>query len=636
MRPRTTIILFLLVAALGTFVYFWERHQQNTLERRADLNLTAMDLAEVDGMVIKNASGTVKFKKRPSDGVWLITEPFDDRLDPALAQRLLDLAKSAEVVETLSRKDLKDSDRTAFGLDDQNAYTIAWRGGDKTLGRLKIGKIGAFGDTVYAEAPGKKDRSDIYLLLAKPDAKTTHFRDEMSRPIAEMRDQLLLPFKSQSVVGLAIRHPGSTGEIAVQRQLIPGREEATPWSISKPLKARGDQHQIDDLVGLFTSARVTSLLPPGPDPSGLPPAPAVELEFQFEGEGKPCAIRLYPPATPEAASVTGYLTDRKAWFTIEAGFLQAIPKSPNDLRANTLADLDAKKITTILIDNVGGESINLYRIGQRWGLLKPDKTFIKASNDRVAKTIKALNEAEIGKYVTDSLTTPADYGLDHPFQTITFATPEHDPKLGLGAVTPENSLVLQFGKGPDERLYANFKGEPSVFLMFPDHYGIVPAQSLKWRDLQILDFARPSVRRLQQTKGSEPPVILTSPPRSFDWKATRADADVTPLLAREAVERLLGRLSNLNVSDWISGLTEGHQALQNPTLELEVDVEYFPDPTSTDKAQLKTIQLSFAPSGDGKQALFYIGHCTDISDYFYINREIYSQLAAPLLKAKAP
>ena len=636
MRPRNTLFLFLLVAALGTFVYFWERHQQNTLERRVAINLTELDETNVDGMVLKNASGTVKFKKRPSDGVWLIMEPFDDRLDPALAQRLLDLAKSAQVVETLSRKELKDSDRSAFGLDDQNAYTIAWRGDGKTLGRLKIGKTGAFGDTVYVEVPGRNDREDVYLVLAKPDAKTSHFRDEMSRPIAEMRDQLLLPFKSRRVVGFSIRHPGTAGEIAVQRQLVPGKEEATPWSISKPLKARGAQHQIDDLVGLFTSARVTSLLPPGPDPGGLPAAPAVELEFQSEGEGKPCVIRLYPPATPDATSVTGYLTDRKAWFTIEAGFLQAVPESPNDLRANTLADLDAKKITTMLIDNAEGESIYLYRIGQRWGLLKSDKTFIKASNDRVAKTIKALNEAEIGKYVTDSLTTPAEYGLDHPFQSITFATPEHDPKLGLGAVTPENSLVLQFGKGPDGKLYANFKGEPSVFLMFPDHFGIVPAQPLKWRDLQILDFARPSVRRLQQTQGAAPPVILTSPPRSFDWKATRADADVTPLLAREAVERLLGRLSNLNVNDWISGLAEGHQAMQNPTLELEVDVEYFPDPASPEKVQLKTIQLSFAPSGDGKQALFYIGHCTDISEYFYINREMYSQLAAPLLKAKAP
>ena len=52
MRPRTTIFLFLLVAALGTFVYFWERHQQNTLERREDINLTALDPAQVDGMVL--------------------------------------------------------------------------------------------------------------------------------------------------------------------------------------------------------------------------------------------------------------------------------------------------------------------------------------------------------------------------------------------------------------------------------------------------------------------------------------------------------------------------------------------------------------------------------------------------------
>ena len=51
MRPRNTLFLFLLVAALGTFVYLWERHQQNTLERRAAINLTELDETNVDGMV---------------------------------------------------------------------------------------------------------------------------------------------------------------------------------------------------------------------------------------------------------------------------------------------------------------------------------------------------------------------------------------------------------------------------------------------------------------------------------------------------------------------------------------------------------------------------------------------------------
>ena len=417
MRPRTTLILFLLVAALGSFVFVWERYQRNTIERRAAENLTNLDPNQVDAIVITNASGTVKIKKRASDGLWLITEPFDDRLDPALAQRLLALAAKAEVTETLPRKELKDSDGSDFGLDEKSAILVAWRGGDKTLAKLKLGKMGALGDTVYAETSGRGGHSDIYLIRAKTDPKSIHLREELARPMAQMRDTLVLPFRSQNIVGFSIRRPGTAGEIAVQRQLIPDKEEATPWSLTKPLQTRGEQKKIDDFIGLFSSARVTSLLPPGPEPVGLPATPAVEVQFFADGEGKSSTLRLYPPATPDAASITGYLTDRKAWFTIETDFLQAIPDSPDLLRAETLTDLDAKKITTIFIDNDGGESIKLYRIGQRWALRKPDNTFMKASGDRVAKTIKALNEAEIGKYVTDSLTTPAEYGLDHPFQT---------------------------------------------------------------------------------------------------------------------------------------------------------------------------------------------------------------------------
>lgn len=632
MRARTTFILFLLVIGLAVFVYTYERHQRSTLERRIAGSLTGYDPAIIDSIELKNGSLTAKLKRK-AENRWFLTDPIDDRVDPAFVVRLLGLAEKAEISETIPDDQIKDSDRTRFGLDDKSAIQITWRSEGKTIGRLKVGKIGALGETAYAEAPGNKEYGDVYLFWAKPDTKTVNVREELNRSLEDMRDTSLLPYKSQEITSFSIRHPGKTGEIEVERTILSDKE-ATPWVLTKPLKTRGEQKQIDNFVGLFANAKANKLLPPTPAPANLPANPVAEIQFQKDPAAKGATIRFYPPDPPDSKYLTGYLTDRKTWFTIESEFLQAIPESPNDLRARTLADLEAKKITTILINNLNGDNIELYRIDGRWFIKKGDEQFLAASGDRVSKTLQALNQAEIGSFANDSLTKPADYGLDQPFQTITFGTAEHVRGKGLGALTPQNSLVLQFGQNQEtHRLYANFKGETSVYEMLPEHFNLVPNRELKWRNLQILEFGRQAVRRLQQTLGTEPPVTLKAK-TEYGWSASRVGSDVDPtaFLNKEAVERILNRLGTLNVDDWATGLQDGHKALQTPSLELEIDVEYVTDRSALDKPSLKTIQLTFAPIGDPKTALYYYGRCTDYADYFLISREVYKELSTPLLK----
>ena len=103
-------------------------------------------------------------------------------------------------------------------------------------------------------------------------------------------------------------------------------------------------------------------------------------------------------------------------------------------------------------------------------------------------------------------------------------------------------------------------------------------------------------------------------------------------MVNEKVRQLLARLSVLNVDDWLSGLQEGHDALQTPTLEIEMDIDYAEEAAGFVAPKKKTVKLSFAPSGNAAKALFYIGSCTDVSDYFLITRQVYQELAASLLK----
>jgi hypothetical protein len=169
-------------------------------------------------------------------------------------------------------------------------------------------------------------------------------------------------------------------------------------------------------------------------------------------------------------------------------------------------------------------------------------------------------------------------------------------------------------------------------MMQPEHLTLVPWRETDWRSLQILDFNRYSVRRLQQTIGTQPIVTLKALPRSAEWTAETAGADATAFISREVIEKMINRLGTFNVNHWVAGLQEGHDALLAPSLEIELDVEYANDRSALDKPSTKTIHLTFAPAGDPKTALYYYGRCTDYADYFRITREIYNELAAPVLK----
>ncbi len=627
MSLRTTIILLLFVCGLGAGIWFWERHQATSLDNEVGSSLTSMAAVEIESFEIKNAAGRVKFKKK-ADGAWFITEPFDDRADPEFIKAILGLAEKAEVAEVVTRDRLNNSGRKPYGLDDASAIQMAYRKGGKTISRLNLGKAGTLGETVYAETPGNDRQRAIYLIWAKSGTSSTHVRDQIVKSADEMRDPWLLPFRSDHVVKLSMRR--GAGEIEIIRQSR-GEKENPVWILTKPLKTKGNQTQIDEFVGLFSSAKAASLLPVNTQPPNTD-QPDAELTFWDKPQGKGSTIRLFADKDPASKTAIGYLTDRKAWFKIESNYLSedVIPKSPNGLRSQALGDLAPEQVSTLIID-APNERTALYKVQRLWLIKTGDTTFLKASSERVMRMMEKINQAEIGEFVTDSLTDPVQYGLDKPYLTVAFASGVNKSLTELVTPNEQNSITLRLGVGPDKKLYANFLGQPSVYQMLPEHFSLIPTQSVKYRDLQLLEFQPMQVRRVRQSLGVEPPVEITAPPNSFDWTAARAGGDVTPLLNKEHALRLVSRLATLQAADWTVGLKEGHDAMQNQTLQIDLDVEYQENPSSDVKT--KSIVLNFAPAGDEKTALYFHGRCTDIDSYFLIRRDDYKELAAPLLNS---
>ena len=146
MKPRTLLVLLVLVLGLGAFIYFNERKLPSS-EERATLGkkVFAFEKDEVSAIAIDSSKGAVRLEragpakpaKKQDGGVtaepaaeWKITKPLAARADTFAVDRLLDSITGLEKTGTVDQADPK-----AVGLDRPRATVrTRWPGRSRPIG----------------------------------------------------------------------------------------------------------------------------------------------------------------------------------------------------------------------------------------------------------------------------------------------------------------------------------------------------------------------------------------------------------------------------------------------------------------------------------------------------------------------
>src|SRR5439155_1205238 len=117
MRPRTTIVLLLLVVAVGAFIRFYESKRPNTEEasRRAQ-NVINFDRDKIEGIVIQNGDERIELKR--VDKKWRLESPVKDLADSSVVESLLFDLEDWKKEATITGKEMEaDKNKMAdYGL----------------------------------------------------------------------------------------------------------------------------------------------------------------------------------------------------------------------------------------------------------------------------------------------------------------------------------------------------------------------------------------------------------------------------------------------------------------------------------------------------------------------------------------
>jgi hypothetical protein len=338
-NPKTTGILFLLAAALGAFVYFYEirgeegRRDAEEAEKRLFAGLEAED---VEAIAITSGDGaSVRAERR--DGRWEIVEPL---VFPGDAFALDAMASAlAQVTSETAIEDPQVA--SVYGLDaDEREVRFSASGEERAL---RVGDKTPVGSNSYVSVVGE---DGVYTV-------PTYRVNSFAKDLDDLREKRILDFDREAVKRIEASWPD--GRVVLERG-------DAGWRVVQPIEAPADVETVDGLLSDLSFLRAGGFAddPPPDDETGLDrPAFAVRLSGIGSGEdGEAWEASLAIGSRPDGDSRLARAA-RASLYRISEDRLEDFPTDVVAYRSKQLAAFDASEAQRldVFFHSAGGESV---------------------------------------------------------------------------------------------------------------------------------------------------------------------------------------------------------------------------------------------------------------------------------------
>lgn len=610
MRLRTTLLLLLVVIALGAAIVGIERFLPTTRElmemKKGPVRFDRTKITQIE----LDSSGGDGVSLSWDGAQWWVRRPFNDLADPEKVAKLLTELSNIGWINRVHQSEF-DEAGWAKTLLDKPRHTVRLTSGSTNVLHLSLGMQSPIEGSHYLALSPVKEGDELAHYVAK-----TTLPDLLKSTPQDWRDAKLLRLPADVVMNVKLAQAG--GQIELARV-----HERAPWMLVKPLSTRGSKERIGELLSTLLNLSITEAAEPAGTTKSAAATPGsadltaqnLKISVAVKGIAAPFELTLSKPAK-DATTTTAQVSYRKPVFTVSSKSLADLWAEPNDLRDRMLARIDKEAVTVVDITSALHQPIHLEKQNNSW-FLSRHKRMEPANGDRVFKFFEALNTFQIHEYTADSASNLTEYGLDNPFMTAAWTEGGAKPvKLLFGV----NKASTDF--------FAKYESEPSVYRVDASILPSIPQEGIKWKGLGALRFTQFSLRQISLAAGTAPPVVLKYDATTAQWTGERAGQNISAQIDRVKADRLAGALSKFTVQDWAGDVTNAITALQSPALRVIVTL----GEPGTNTGPTRDTILNFAPTQPGMDTTLYFGQVQGDPDVFYIARSSLLELLAPVFK----
>ena len=595
MKARTTLILLVVVVAIGAYIKFYESKRPNTEEAaRREKNVVNLNREKLDGIVIQNGDEMIELKR--SGNKWRLEAPIKDQADSAAIDNLINEIENWRKAATIPAREIaaNKNQLNEYGLSKPK-LRLKLVGADMP-GEILFGKDAALEGQLYVRLGNS---NDVFIA-----AQT--LKNDVSKKAEDFRDRKLTELTTAQIARAVLKTPA--GEI----ELIKRNEY---WQIVKPLQARGDNQKIGDLLAQVTNARIQQFI--ADDRGDLhayglaEPRGSLTIFKQDDKQGQMLQIGGVPEKNKDQLYVR--FLPRGAVYTLPNKLQEILNTVPNDLRDRHLVRIETNILDRITIEGTGKPKLILARKGEAWTIASRNNQ--PANSDEARRLINTLNNEQVAKFAEDTAANLAKYGLDKPPTQLTFSSfaSENTAETAAGE---HPFLTLSFGKVEADQVYARVADEPFVVAVKRSLLDNIWTDPSQWQELAIFKFKPEEIHRLSIVTDREQSLLRTD---KDDWKWIVGNGPINKV----NVQSLLNTLASLHAVRSITG-SAATQALEKPQIAITFT-------TSPDDKAVQKLLIGGA-AGDG----MWSAKVDEREGAFAISNPDYTALRLPMAQSPAP
>jgi hypothetical protein len=416
MRPRTLLVLLVVVLGLGAFIWFYERELPSSEERtEQEKKALVLKKDEVDAVTLQSDAGTVRLEKVAKKEVakkegdeeetapaaeWRITQPMKARADAMAVEGLLDAISALDKVRTL--EDVKPGE---VGLDRPRATVRV-----KTADGEKVLQIGAEIPTSATTIAALEGGKGAWVVS---DSILTEIR----RKPGDWRDRQIYRGDRDHVRRITMATGG--------QRVVLASDKGGPFRLESPFKDRADRDKVDDLfaeLSGLTAERFVDEPRPAAELGLQPPRAVVEVTsdesppFRIELGGEAAAPA--EPGEPPAAK-TWYARSNGQVLELRTRLEEAAARPAADWRAQSLSALQVFEVESATVQDARG-TLGLQRAETDWKRGSETISYLPVSD-----FLFALLGARADRLVTPDEAVSVGILPEKPALTVSLKTKDH-------------------------------------------------------------------------------------------------------------------------------------------------------------------------------------------------------------------